>query len=390
MQQGNDINNEKSGSNDLLILKNKTDELIQNWERCVDDYGFIRFYFNGIVKEFRQLVSNILQLWDTIDEEVMGAGIGQIKDTVRQQIDAFQNTMPHESSFESVRDELELKHTIIKNKMKQFSSKLNDIDTVEARISYRTSFNNDIELEINKAKLAGRDHKNFLSKMGNDLFLPIKSFLEFSEMLSFSGADSEHAQPLDDINEAAQNFSLLLNDYKVFKTITENPKSLRTADFNFENILNKVIEKYSLRAQLFGINLFYKLDNNIPTNLVGNAQVVEDLLCSLLENALNVVQISNPLLDNEGGKINLAISVQESQHQTLKLRIAIEDSGIGFPSNEIKDAFNFFSLYSEVYPFAAFKLKLCQDIVEHLNGKLYPLVANDVHSFVADVEFVNL
>jgi signal transduction histidine kinase len=380
----------ENAENQLLKLEDQTQVLIRKWRKSVDDYGFIRFYFNGIVKEFRQLVSQILSLWDGIDEEIMGTGIEQIKNTVRQQIDAFQNSVPRESDYETVRGELDGKALIIKNKLGQFQTKIASINDNEAAFNFRQSFNDDLELEINKAVLDGKESRQFLSKIGKDLFMPIKQFLDFSETLSFSGADSEQTMHFDEINKAAQNFSFLLNDYQVFQSVTEKPESLRSADINFEDVINTVIEKYSIRSQLFNINLFYKLDDKLPSNIVANKSVLEELFYSLLENAINVISLSNPLLDSEGGKINLRISIEEMANHRVKMRIAVEDSGIGFPSGKISDAFNFFSLYSEVHPFAPFKLKLCQDLVNHLNGDICTEVKQNLNAFVVDLEFDHL
>lgn len=357
--------------NTLNELIEKKEKLLLKWQRALEDYQFIRFYFSGIVDEFESMVGRIVSLWDEMDSEALGPGIHQVKLMVKQQIESFRKGIPQSESFEKIKADYELLNIGYQNISKKLINELDSSEGLESKLGRIETFFDDIELEINKLYLKSKENKRFLNNLSVQLLQPIQGFLKFSDNIALSNMGLDMNEFFEEISLAAQNFTSLLNDFKLYEKITENPEQFRMSDIKFEDIIDAVLDDYTVRVSHFNIDLFYKISSDLPQYIIGNPEILKQFISLLLENAINIIQISNPLTSQDGGKISLEV-VPEGDKTGRKqaIRFDIYDSGIGFPSGQLSDVFHFYSIYSEQSPFAGLKLKICQHIATYLGIEL--------------------
>lgn len=360
----------------------QTIKLFAKYDKVLNDYKILRFYTNGVIKMFTSMINQIMEAWNSADIEIPGQNMGMLKKMLQQQLDSFRKTMPLECTYDEIRNEVEYLKIEMQRKINAFEQQIINLPDLPERLDYRISFNNDLEIEINKLIMNGKLSKTFLNKLSNEVLSPMQSYMNMNINQFFPNLNEEAFPFLTEMKQSAGNFSGLLNEYKFYSQLREQQLDFSEQDFDLNDIVNQVIEKYTAITLERDIDLFYKIDPQIPEKIHANRQLIEKLFSALLDNALNILSISRNLDERkqEDERIRLKLSVLRNENWRTTLQLSVEHSVVGFPSGRIQDIYSFFSLYSDKDPFASLKLKMIEEVVEFLGGSLEILNQNEKSS----------
>lgn len=360
----------------------QTTKLYSKFDKTLNDYKILRFYTNGVIKMFTSMISQVMEAWNSAEISIPGQNMGVLKKMLNQQLDSFRKTMPLECSYEEIRNEVEYLNSEMNSKINAFEQHIINIHDLAQKIDYRNSFNNDLELEINKLIMNGKLSKNFLNKLSNEVLSPMQSFMNMNVNQFFPNLQEDALPFLQDMKQTALNFTGLINEYKFYSQLREQNVDFPEQDFDFNDIVNQIIEKYTAITLDKDIDLFYKIDPLLPEKIHANRLLIEKLTGSLLDNALNIIYISRNLESrrNEDERIRLKLSILRSENWRATVQISVEHSNVAFPSGRLQDIYSFFSLYSEKDPFASLKLKLIEELIDFLGGSLEILNQNNKSS----------
>lgn len=356
-------------------------KLYSKFDKVLKDYSILRFYTNGVIKKFTAMINQVLSMWSEVEFDIPGQNLGAIKKMVNQQLDNFRSTMPLECSYDEIRDEVENLLQTMKDKTGEFEKKVVLRLPGEETLEYRSNFNNDLELEINKLIVSGKISRNFLNKLTNEILSPLQTYMNMPSNPMFPGVNLDAFPMVQDMKNVASEFSGLLTDYKFYTTLRDQKESFNEQDFEMNEVVNQLIEKYTSITMEKDIDLFYKIDKTLPEKVHASRVLLEKLMMFLLDNGLNILSISNNLEPAIQEKLTLTVEVVKTENWRSTWRIAVEDSGIGFPTERLTDVYSFFSLYSEKDPFASLKLKMIEEMVDFLGGTLDLVHANGKTSF---------
>lgn len=356
-------------------------KLYTKFDKVLKDYTILRFYTNGVIKKFTAMINQVLSMWSEVDIEIPGQNLNAIKKMVNQQLDNFRSTMPLECSYDEIRDEVQLLQQNMNLKTREFELKVIQLSSGEETLEYRSGFNSDLELEINKLIVSGKISRNFLNKLSNEILSPMQTYLNMPSNSMFPGVKMDDFPVVQEMKSAASEFSGLLTDYKFYSLLRDQQESFVEEDFEMNDVVNQLIERYTSITMERDIDLFYKIDKALPEKVHASKVLLEKLMMFLLDNGLTILTISSKLEPVVQEKLKLTVEVVKTENWRSTWRIAVEDSGIGFPTRRITDVYSFFSLYSEKDPFASLKLKMIEEMVDFLGGTLELIHNNGKTSF---------
>lgn len=180
--------------------------------------------------------------------------------------------------------------------------------------------------EIRKLETMRRD---FVANVSHELKTPLTSIKGFVETL-LEGAleDKENSRHfLKIIQEHAERLNSLINDLLDLSAIESEETQLEAEEFKLKELADKVLS--SFKAQLK--NRTIEAKNNLDGNLFVKADKarIEQVFTNLLDNAIK--------FNKDKGFIRIY-----SQDLPDKIKIIVEDSGIGIPQKDIPRIFERF------------------------------------------------
>ncbi|MEA3444337.1 MAG: hypothetical protein U9R19_06365, partial [Bacteroidota bacterium] len=284
----------KGFNEELELLRNESQDLMMKWEFLLEDLTAVNLFFNGVVKEFNSLIDGVFSMWDEMEGALDMPEMSSLKNLLKSQIQVFKKSIPDSVDFEQFKKDEEQQRIIMQKREKKFledffKNSINPDNQLKIHSNYNTEIKNDITVLKNE----GIDNRAFLTRISNELMMPINSFMGFSDSLFKFGSPGENHDFFDSINQSARNFVELLNDYSLFKEIRDKSIALRNADFNFQDELIEIIEKLTLRAQDQGLELFYNIDADIPNNVIGDKARINQFISLLTENSFLITNLTN-------------------------------------------------------------------------------------------------
>ncbi len=353
----------------------RTGTLSVRYDQTLEEFYLLRVYANGIIHDFSHIVSQVLEMMKVADQEelsipIPGFNMKGIMSMVQKQLDAFTQTMPRETSYQEIQAQFDEKVSWKENEFTTFEQKLAEFNSEEEQLTRRQQFNDALEMEINKIIQAGKSSKQFLDKLSNELKSPLMNYLKFAENPSSFPIPIPAFTMPEDITRAAKRLIVLLNDYEFYKQLHDKSFNILQGSINPDEVLNKLIEHYTTLSYDQGFDLYFKIDANLPANLQMNEKGFDLLIRFMLDNAMNIINLTHYSQDEPASKITLIVQLEEQVNWRSQWMIATEDNSLGFPSEKIKDVFSFFSYYSEKDPFAALKFKMMEKLIDEAGGKL--------------------
>jgi signal transduction histidine kinase len=131
---------------------------------------------------------------------------------------------------------------------------------------------------------------------------------------------------LNKISEASSHLLSVINDILDMAKIEADKLELVPVEFDFEQMLSKVLSVIQFRADERMLKLIVNIDRNIPRRIIGDDQRLTQVLTNLLSNAVKFT--------HEGGEVRLDAALADETDGKCELRVEITDNGIGISPEE--------------------------------------------------------
>ena len=195
-----------------------------------------------------------------------------------------------------------------------------------------------IENELIKAKKeaekASRIKSDFLSTMSHEIRTPMNAIIGFTDLLLESELSGTDSQYLNTIKYSADNLMVILNDILDLSKIEAGKFDLEDFEFDLREKLSYLNSTFAVKAKEKGIDLIFRVDENVPNFLIGDASRLNQILVNLLVNALKFTN---------NGFVRLHIKVVQDHEDQVDLKIEVVDSGIGISEDKLNSIFDSFS-----------------------------------------------
>jgi len=189
-----------------------------------------------------------------------------------------------------------------------------------------------------QAEEANQAKSTFLANMSHEIRTPMNAILGLTHLLRNASTDPHSRNQLGKVEDAAQHLLAIINDILDLSKIEAGQLSIEQSEFSPQRLMSDALSMVGQRAAEKGLRLVMEHDPAVPAVLIGDALRLRQMLINFISNAVKFSGV---------GQITVTSQVIETSEESLMLRIAVKDQGIGLADDQKKKLFKPFTQADE-------------------------------------------
>ena len=214
---------------------------------------------------------------------------------------------------------------------------------VRARTAWLRRQNLALELEVERrskesedarraAEAANRAKSDFLAHMSHEIRTPLNAVIGLTSVLKNARLEPRERHHVETIEHSGRLLLALISNVLDFSRIEAGSVPLEARPFDLRSAVRASVELVQQQALDKGLKITARVDDSLPIAVVGDPTRFLQILWNLLGNAIKFTA---------EGEIQLRVMGGESELGP-RLRIEVEDTGIGIPQDRQERIFDTF------------------------------------------------
>jgi signal transduction histidine kinase/DNA-binding response OmpR family regulator len=202
---------------------------------------------------------------------------------------------------------------------------------LEATVEQRTA---DLVRARDAADQAVRAKAAFLANMSHEIRTPMNGIIGMTELALRAKPAPQQREYLGRIRDSADSLLRIINDILDFSKVDAGKLTLESTEFALDDVLRKVAQIVAPMAEMKGLELIVDRLAEVPNLLIGDAVRLEQVLVNLASNAVKFTP---------AGQVTIRVDMEEPGLESLRIRFAVRDTGIGIVEDRMRDLFQPFN-----------------------------------------------
>lgn len=230
--------------------------------------------------------------------------------------------------------------------------------TESSRIQHKKA-----KLAKQEADLANKSKSLFLANMSHELRTPLNAILGFSQLMQKNKKMPEdEIENLDIINRSGEHLLSLINDVLDISKIESGKMFLDVTPSNLKEELLNIKKLLSQKAESKKLDFIFEVQEELPNYIKADILKIKQIIINLLGNAIKFT---------EEGFVKTSIRYAEDSQNKILLKIIIEDSGNGIPSDQLDNIFKpFVQIGNNSTKGTGLGLTISKRYIELMGGKI--------------------
>jgi len=224
-----------------------------------------------------------------------------------------------------------------------------------------------IDITKSKSDEESKQKSVFLANMSHEIRTPMNAIIGMTALGKTAVDEARKNYCLTKIEDASHHLLGVINDILDMSKIEANKFELSPVEFNFEKMLQRVVDVVNFRVAEREQKFIVYIDRDIPKSMYGDDQRLAQVVTNLLSNAVKFTP--------EGGSIKLSAHLLEQDAGSCAVQIEVTDTGVGISKEQQPLLFRSFqqaeSSTTRKYGGTGLGLSISKSIVEMMGGRIW-------------------
>jgi signal transduction histidine kinase len=220
-----------------------------------------------------------------------------------------------------------------------------------------------LSMERDSAVAAPRLKSEFLSRMGDEVTVPMNSVVNMLKLLSEYEHEDEAKELLNIAKRSTRTLVDNLNNILDFSKLDANLLKLNPSKFSVRELIDDLSSELAHFAHEKGLSLQASSDPEIPTQVHADIKRIRQIIRNLLGNAIRFTK---------KGEVSLYADMINKDDKK-QLRFTVKDTGVGIPEDAQQELFNSLKPATRLTnsSFAGrLRLIVCKNLVDLMGGEI--------------------
>jgi len=216
-----------------------------------------------------------------------------------------------------------------------------------------------LAIEATKAK------QQFLSNMSHEIRTPMNAIIGFTKVLLKTDLSAKQKEYLDAISISGDALIVLINDILDLAKVDAGKMDFEEKPFQLASSISDMLHLFETKILEKNLALITDYDGRIPKVLVGDSIRLHQIILNLVSNAVKFTST---------GAITVSVQLMDEDDETVSIKFAVKDTGIGIPENKVNDVFENFQQAntdtSRLYGGTGLGLAIVKQLIEAQGGTI--------------------